>query len=377
MKFLTTLVIAVLMTNSAFADDTYDLTGRWGLGLGAGMTTVTGPDEFKEGAGELDSKYAASLWLRYHMTSRVGLELAYSRLAHEFASAAAGDLDPTNSILDLSVAYRMFPKKVYHVLLQAGVGYVRYSDFDQINTDDKRDDLALKGRIGFEYMATPDLMVALQADYYRLNYGSDTPDDLNVWAPMLGVTYYFGKAAAKADADGDGVSDSDDKCAGTAAGTVVDKDGCPARVDTDGDGVVDSEDQCPGTPAGQTVTAFGCAKTEKLEISLNVQFASGKSEIDPKFTADLQKFADFLAKYPETKAEIEGHTDNTGGEKQNIRISQKRAEAVQKYLINTFKIDKARLTAKGYGPSQPIGDNTTPEGRDKNRRVVASVKIEK
>lgn len=376
MKLLTVLLMA-FMTSTAFADDTYDLTGRWGLGLGAGMTTVTGPDEFKEGAGELDSKYAASIWARYHLTSRLGFELAYSQHAYEFASAAFSELNPTNSILDLSVAYRIFPKKVYHILLQAGVGYVRYSDFDQINTDDKRDDLALKGRIGFEYMATPDLMVALQADYYRLNYGSDTPDDLNVWAPMLGVTYYFGKGAPKVDTDGDGVMDGDDKCAGTAAGTPVDATGCPVRVDTDGDGVVDSEDQCPGTPAGQTVTAFGCAQTEKLEFSLNVQFASGKSEIDPKFTADLQKFADFLTKYPETKAEIAGHTDNTGGEKQNVRISQKRAEAVQKYLVTNFKIDKARLTAKGYGPSQPTADNTTPEGREKNRRVVANVKTEK
>ncbi len=376
MKLLASALI-VFMTTAAFADDKYDLTGRWGLGLGVGTTTVSGPDEFKEGATELDSKLAGSIWGRYHVTSRLGLELAYTQLMYDFANVAGSDLSPTNSILDLSVAYRMFPKKVYHILLQAGLGYVRYSDFDQANTDDTREDLAIKGRIGFEYMATPDLMVALQADYYRLNYGSDTPDDLNVWAPMLGVTYYFGKSGKAADTDGDGVADGDDKCAGTVAGTAVDADGCPVKKDSDGDGVMDADDQCPGTPAGQQVTAFGCAKTEKLEISLNVQFAPGKSEVDAKFTADLEKFAEFLTKYPDTKAEIQGHTDNTGAEKLNNRISQKRADAVKKYLVETLKIDTSRLTAKGYGPSQPVADNATPEGREKNRRVVANVKIEK
>jgi OmpA-OmpF porin, OOP family len=378
MKLFTILTI-VLLTASSHAADTYDLTGRWGVGLGAGMTSVTGPDEFTEGLTELDSKFAASVWLRYHMTSRLGVELAYSRLMYEFidTNSPMSEMDPTNGIVDLSLAYRMFPTKAYHVLIQAGLGWVRYSDFDIANTDDKRDDLAIKGRIGFEYMATPDLMLALQADYYRLNYGSDTPDNMDVWAPMLGITYYFGSSGKKADLDGDGVADDNDKCPGTTAGTPVGVDGCPVKVDTDGDGIVDTEDQCPGTPAGQVVTAFGCAKTEKLEITLNVQFASGKSAIDEKYTADLEKFAEFLTKYPETKAEIEGHTDNTGAEKQNYRISQKRAEAVSKYLVDKYKIDKTRLTAKGYGPSQPVADNTTPEGRDKNRRVVAHVKTDK
>lgn len=376
MKFLTGLII-VFMATAAFADDKYDLTGRWGLGLGVGTTMVSGPDEFKEGAGELDSKLAASIWGRYHLTSRLGLELAYTQLTYDFANAVGSDLSPKNSILDLSIAYRMFPKKVYHVLLQAGLGYVRYSDFDQTNTDDKRDDLALKGRIGFEYMATPDLMVALQADYFRLNYGSDAPDNLNVWAPMLGVTYYFGKAEKAADADGDGVVDSQDKCAATPAGTAVDADGCPVKKDSDGDGVMDVDDQCPGTPAGQQVTTYGCAKTEKLEFTLDVQFAPGKTIIDPKYTADLEKFAEFLTKYPETKAEIKGYTDNTGAEKVNYRLSQKRADAVKAYMTDKLKIDKARLTSKGYGPSEPIADNATPEGREKNRRVVANVQGQK
>jgi OOP family OmpA-OmpF porin len=108
-------------------------------------------------------------------------------------------------------------------------------------------------------------------------------------------------------------------------------------------------------------------------MALNVQFAPGKSEVDAKFTADLEKFAEFMNKHSDTKAEIAGHTDNTGAEKMNNRISQKRADAVKKYLVEKLKIDQARVAAKGYGPSQPVADNSTPEGREKNRRVVANV----
>jgi outer membrane protein OmpA-like peptidoglycan-associated protein len=356
MKLLTGLFVA-LMTTTAVAQDNskYDLTGRWGLGLGAGMSSIDGSDAFTEGAGELDSKFAMSFWGRYHMSPRMAVEFAYTRLMYEFVATGAplNEMDPSAGVFDVSLAYRMFPKKVYHILLQAGVGYVRYKDFDATNTDDIREDFAIKGRIGFEYMLTPDLMLALQTDYYRLNYGSSGPNYMSVWAPMFALTYYFGKANAE------------------AAAPVV-----AAPMDSDGDGVVDADDQCPGTPAGQKVTAYGCAQTEKLEIALNVQFASGKSDIDAKFTADLEKFAAFLTKHPETKAEIAGHTDNTGSEKMNTRISQKRADAVKKYLVDTMKVDQTRLTAKGYGPSQPTADNTTPEGREKNRRVVANVKTE-
>ncbi len=337
------------------AEETYDLTGRWGAGLGVGMTSVLGSDAFTEGNSELDSTFAASLWLRYHFSKRLGVEFTYSRFSFAFADKAPPmvDMDPSATMLDVSLAYRAFPTKVYHILMQVGLGYVRFSDFDINNLRDKRDDLALKGRVGFEYMLTPHMMAAIQADYYKLNYGSSTPDDLQVIAPMLGLTYYF---------------NNHKKVIAPVA---------PVVVDADGDGVADADDKCPGTPAGQAVNGFGCAQTEKLEITLNVQFAPGKAEVDPKFTADLEKFAEFLTKYPETKAEIEGHTDNTGAEKLNFRISQKRAESVRKYLINNLKVDQTRVTPKGYGPSQPVADNTTPEGREKNRRVVAHVKTDK
>jgi len=68
------------------------------------------------------------------------------------------------------------------------------------------------------------------------------------------------------------------------------------------------------------------------------------------------------------KIEISGHTDNTGSLDLNNRLSQSRAQAVVEYLVQKG-IDRSRLEFKGYGPSQPIADNTTAAGRTKNRRV--------
>lgn len=163
-------------------------------------------------------------------------------------------------------------------------------------------------------------------------------------------------------------------CASKKPETVV---LAPANMkDADKDGVADGDDQCPTTPTGDKANAYGCSSNERLEFTLNVKFETGSSKIDQKFTDDLKKLSDFMIKYPNSVANIEGHTDNTGSEKLNYKISQKRANVVRNYLIKTYKIDKTRLTAKGYGPLQPVADNSTQAGRDKNRRVVAHVTSE-
>lgn len=369
------LGLSFFSTNSAFADDSYGLGGRWGAGGSIGMASVTGPKVFRDA--DMDNEMGYGFWGRYHFNDRFGAELAMTRLHYKYSQAGFSDLDPITDLVDLSAAYRMWPTERFHVLLQLGLGYARITDFGPAGTLlEKMDDYFIKGRVGLEYMATDNIMIALHGDHYRINLGSGPSSNINVLVPSLAVTYYFGGKTTDVDMDGDGVKDSADKCPGTEGGATVNAEGCvvsPSQLDTDKDGVSDADDRCPGTPAGQTVNEFGCAKTEKLEITLNVRFKTGSSIIDPKFAGDLDKFAQFLTKYPEAKAEIEGHTDNTGGEKQNFAISQKRAQAVVNALVKQYKIARKRLTAKGYGPSQPVADNGTEDGRAKNRRVLAHV----
>jgi outer membrane protein OmpA-like peptidoglycan-associated protein len=108
---------------------------------------------------------------------------------------------------------------------------------------------------------------------------------------------------------------------------------------------------------------------EKVSITLEIEFDSGKANIKPQYDDKIKKVADFMTAYPETTAIIEGHTDNVGSEKFNRRLSTQRAESVKSYLIQKFGISPGRLSAKGFGSSQPVADNKTAEGRQKNRRI--------
>ena len=104
----------------------------------------------------------------------------------------------------------------------------------------------------------------------------------------------------------------------------------------------------------------------------NIYFEVGKSNLNTAVSSDLDKLTQFLKDNPETRLEIQGYTDNVGKAETNIRLSQLRAHSVVGYLTKNG-IGSTRLIAKGYGSSQPVADNTTPEGRAKNRRVVMKV----
>jgi OOP family OmpA-OmpF porin len=100
----------------------------------------------------------------------------------------------------------------------------------------------------------------------------------------------------------------------------------------------------------------------------NIFFDVDKFDLKEKSITELRKILRFLKENPTLRVEISGHTDNSGSETYNLQLSQKRAQAVYEYLV-AHEVDPERLTAKGYGPHQPIADNSTEEGRQKNRRI--------
>lgn len=88
----------------------------------------------------------------------------------------------------------------------------------------------------------------------------------------------------------------------------------------------------------------------------------------------LDQIAVALQECPESNVEVAGYTDSSGSEAANLRVSQQRAEAAVDYLVGKG-VDRARLTAVGYGQAEPIADNTTPEGRAVNRRLEFKIKL--
>lgn len=214
------------------------------------------------------------------------------------------------------------------------------------------------------------------------------------------------------DRDGDGYLDPEDKCPDDPEtwNNFEDEDGCPDDPDTDGDGLTDSKDACPIDPEDKdsyldedgcpeldndqdTVTDLedicpnekgdpnnaekkGCPKNslvvvtdKEVKILQQIHFEFDKDKIRPESFAIIDAVAEVLNQYPTMNLEIQGHTDNKGSAFYNKSLSDRRAKAVMKYLTTKSKIDKSRLTAKGYGMEIPLVPNDTPLNRALNRRV--------
>lgn len=176
------------------------------------------------------------------------------------------------------------------------------------------------------------------------------------------------------DTDNDGVNDEEDKCP-TVAG-VVRYNGCPVP-DTDKDGVNDEEDKCPSLPGVRENQGCPVIKEEvvkKVNVAAgNIFFATGNAKLLTKSNKSLNEVAAILKNDQDLKLDIEGHTDNTGSQKVNQPLSEKRAQAVLAYL-KTKGIDENRISAIGYGADRPVADNKTAKGRTLNRRVELKLK---
>ena len=105
--------------------------------------------------------------------------------------------------------------------------------------------------------------------------------------------------------------------------------------------------------------------------AIKVEFASGSAELTPAGEKTLSTLGEALGSDELSHCcfQIGGYTDSTGRLSYNEKLSQRRAQSVVAYLAANSGIDSARIVALGYGPKNPIGDNTTPEGRAQNRRV--------
>lgn len=127
-------------------------------------------------------------------------------------------------------------------------------------------------------------------------------------------------------------------------------------------------------PVAKTVLSHKKLVKEKvLRIKLKALFDFDKAVILPKYKDKLEAVADFMKKYPETTAVIEGHTSSEGTEEYNLILSEKRAKAVRDYLVKSG-VSSTRFDILAYGETKPIADNATEEGRRENRRVVAVIK---
>jgi OmpA-OmpF porin, OOP family len=133
--------------------------------------------------------------------------------------------------------------------------------------------------------------------------------------------------------------------------------------DDDGDGVLNSKDLCPGTPKLARVDKRGCW------VITDLHFATNSFEIDADSKELLKtRSVAILKANPDLRVRIDGHTDSSGSDAYNQKLSERRAEAVRKFLTDSG-IAPSRLEARGYGESRPAAPNDTPANMRLNRRV--------
>jgi len=323
-------------------------------------------------------------YLPYSNLLRLDLERSISKIQVPDA-VSNGSL--TRALVNLEHDYDTGTKFTPYAFLGAGYQWV---------SGDYKNSIVGDLGLGGKYSLTDTLGLFVEGRALRAFHTND-----NHYSVLGGLSYDFGGApaaipVAPKDSDHDGVIDENDKCPNTPEGVKVDTSGCP--LDTDGDGVADYLDKCPNTPAGVKVDANGCPldsdhdgvadyldkcpntpegfKVDKngcaITFNFEINFDTNSAKIKPEYMPKIEKFAEFLKSHPNLKAEIQGYTDNVGSYEYNMVLSERRAKAVYDALIK-LGVPKDQLTWAGYGPKNPIASNDTPEGRAKNRRVVAKI----
>jgi outer membrane protein OmpA-like peptidoglycan-associated protein len=171
------------------------------------------------------------------------------------------------------------------------------------------------------------------------------------------------------DTDKDGINDEEDKCPAVAG--VARYQGCPVP-DTDGDGVNDEEDKCPnlaGPRENQGCPVISEDMKKKVDVAANnILFVTGSAKLQAKSYKGLNEVVKIMQENPEMELQIDGHTDNVGSDERNQTLSDDRAASVRAYIISKG-ISESRISSAGHGETQPLADNKTAAGRQKNRRV--------
>lgn len=111
------------------------------------------------------------------------------------------------------------------------------------------------------------------------------------------------------------------------------------------------------------------ALDKENKVNIEVNFATDQANILPESQAQIEQVIQLLKNNPELKLTINGHTDGSGDAKHNQALSEQRANAVVKALTDNTGIQQNRLTAKGFGDTQPVAENSTENGKALNRRV--------
>jgi len=371
------LLPALLLGSASFADDAqfkYEISPMIGYNLSEGNIGLKN-DGFFTGGVELQANTPGS-----KISPEFSAFYTHHAEYENFTKKANIFRGAFNGVYTFDSVNDMIP------FAKAGFGY----EYVYREIESNQDGFFADAGAGVKVPLTKAWALKAEAIYVaKIGNSHNKTADNNLMA-LVGLTYSFGEipkpapkeepkpvvveevaivaAVIEPDTDGDGIFDAMDKCPNTPAGTTVDVNGCPIVLDADGDGVLDAKDLCPNTPVGEKVDTHGCP----IAVNLHVTFANNSSVVPASATPQLDKFAAFLKRNTNYSARIVGYTDDRGSESYNQKLSERRAQAVLKALVDRG-VNPAQLSAIGMGELNPVASNDTPEGRAQNRRIEAEL----
>ncbi|AIV07400.1 MULTISPECIES: OmpA family protein [Vibrio] len=269
-----------------------------------------------------DDAFGAGMHIGYDFTDIIGLEYGVDYLGDYEANFKSG-ANTVNTIDGDLWALTLAPKFNWH-LNDTWNLFAKIGGAYMISGDEK--DFVPTGSLGAEY--TIDRNWSVRAEYQRYqDISDDVLDDMDANFFGIGVNYKFAAAPVVA-------------------------------------AVVTEEVVAEPEPVMMT-------KTHKEEYGTGT-FEFDSAKLTDSVSERLDNFVNFLNEYPQAQVEITGYTDSSGPAAYNQKLSERRAQSVADYLI-AAGIDADRFTVTGMGEENPVADNSTHEGREKNRRVEVVV----
>lgn len=340
-------VAATIASSSVFADDHSWPEKYTSIGI-EGNYNVAAEGAEEERNDNLENYAEGGISVHHRFNPKYSVRLQYG--------VAEGDTTTTDVAVDidrLQLGGRLHAAEKenskWRPFAGAGVDYVEYTVDDR---NFKTDEIAVYGEVGLQRLLNSRTLFEVGTRVRA------EVDDIYIDAqPFIGLQFLMGREYA----------------APVVAPTPV------APMDSDADGVVDPMDQCPGTEVDVLVDEKGCPQmlTETIQKSLYVDFDTNRTVVKQSSYPAIAEFAQYLKQYVNSELVLEGHTDSRGSADYNMRLSEGRAAAVKRVLIEEYGIAPNRIDTLGLGETQPIADNATSEGRAKNRRVEAILSASK
>ncbi|PID73976.1 MAG: hypothetical protein CSB33_00935 [Desulfobacterales bacterium] len=293
---------------------------------------------------DIEKNILGGIGVNYDITDHLAAEvrLGYGRFDHEYfkrddCCCAKDEVDALTVHLDGLYHFRPDARLIPY--LAAGIGMVR---IEGDHYDDETCAMVNYGG-GVKYYLTENL--ALRGDLRHVRSLEDSWDN---GMAMVGLTYTLGGRRRIVQP------------AAPAPERPVEVFMPPEAAKMD-------------PPPAKAAAARPAPVKRPVTFNLRIQFDRGSAVIKPVYHNQLASVAAFMDAHPDTVAHVEGHTCIIGGPAYNEKLSMRRAESVRNYLVGKFGISPDRLSAEGYGLTRPVADNSTEEGRVKNRRVLVII----